>query len=289
MKLIGKKVLNKKIPVYDLSVQNNHNYHITKSNIPVHNSGKGFQLEKLVGLEGKVFDVDELKKLAIKSNKFAQRVKQETGYELKNIDLKIPENVSRLHEILSDVYNLPKNQQKSTFSSVMMAPKDRKPNLIFDVTLKDLAKLETISRNAQELGYDKKNIHIVWVVNDLEVAIQQNKKRDRVVPEEILIGTHEGVSLTMKKILDMGDKLKKYLDGAIYITFNKVGVDTDVEKSDSDRAATVIKTKKSRGSYVKDANYIKIKEQGRPQLASDKLSKSIYNKITDYTPDVNSW
>lgn len=62
-------------------------------------SGKGFQLDKLVGIEGKVFDVDALKMLAIKSNIFATRVKEETGHDLKQFDLKIPENVSKIHEI----------------------------------------------------------------------------------------------------------------------------------------------------------------------------------------------
>ena len=67
-------------------------------------SGKGFQLDKLVGIEGKVFDVDALKMLAIKSTVFAARVKEETGHDLKQFDMKVPENVSKIHDILSSVY-----------------------------------------------------------------------------------------------------------------------------------------------------------------------------------------
>lgn len=240
-------------------------------------SGKGFQLEKLLGIEGKIFDVDALKKLAINSDKFAARIKQETGNDIKTFDLKNPDNVAKMHEILADVYKLPKNNERTVFASILTAPADRKPNLIFDVTLKDLAKLESISRNVAELGYDKRNIHLVWVVNDVNVAIDQNKKRDRTVPEEILMATHEGAALTMKKILDMGDKLKKYLDGDIYLTFNKVGVDTDVKKSGKG------------GSYVKDANYIRVKRQGKPQLSTAELGDEIVAKIAAYVPKTDTW
>ena len=240
-------------------------------------SGKGFQISNLLGVEGKVFDVDGLKKLAIKSTVFAAKVKKETGQDLKTFDLRKPENVSKLHDILGTVYSLDDKDQKRVFAGILAAHPDRKPNLIFDVTMKSLAKLDSISRNAEALGYNKENIHIVWVVNDVEVAIEQNKQRDRVVPEEILIGTHEGVALTMKKVLDMGAKLSKYMNGDIWLTFNKVGVDTVMAKSSSG------------GSYINKADYFRIKQKGKPQLTSDKLGRAVYEKIKAYVPKIQAW
>lgn len=240
-------------------------------------SGKGFQKDKLLGIEGKSMDVDALKELAIKSTKFAQKVKDETGHDLKSFDLKKPENVSKLHEILSSVYNITGKADKAFFASVLAAPEDRKPNIIFDVTLKDMGKLESISRNVSELGYDKKNIHLVWIVNDFEVAIKQNQGRSRVVPEEILLATHEGAAITMKRILDMGDKLRKYLDGTIYLSFNKAKVDTEMAASEKG------------GTYITKANYIQVKKQGSAQLSSDNLEQSIKDKIKAYVPDTKTW
>lgn len=240
-------------------------------------SGKGFQKSNLLGIEGKSFDVDALKELAVKSVKFAAKVKEETGHDIKTFDMKNPDNVGKMHDILSSVYNITNKSDQTVFASILTADAERKPNLIFDVTLKDMTKLESITRNAQELGYNKTNIHIVWVVNDISVAIDQNQKRSRVVPDEILMATHEGAALTMKKILDMDDKLTKYMDGAIYISFNRVGTDTTVAKSGKG------------GAYVKDANYIMVKKQGSPQLSSAELGDSVYNKIKDYIPKVNSW
>ena len=64
---------------------------------------------------------------------------------------------------------------------------DHKPNIIFDVTLKSLSILNQLTRSVLDMGYDKKNIHIVWVVNELETALQQNQERKRKVPKEILV------------------------------------------------------------------------------------------------------
>ena len=255
-------------------------------------SGKGFQISNLLGIEGKVFDVDALKKLAIKSKVFAAKVKKETGYDLREFDLRIPANVSKIHDILGATYSLDDKDQKRVFTGILAAAPDRKPNLIFDVTLKSLAKLDTISRNVLSLGYEKQNIHIVWVVNDIEVAVDQNKSRDRVVPEEILIGTHEGVALTMKKVLDMGDKLSKYMDGDIWFTFNKAKVDTKIETSASGTAEYKGKTYKTaggKGAFISQADYFRVKQKGKPQLSSDKLGTAVYHKIKSYVPKIDSW
>lgn len=257
-------------------------------------SGKGFVKSNLLGLEGKEFDVDELKKLAIKSNLFAQRVKKETGHDIKGFNLRVPENVSKIHEILDGVYNLKNKSYAITYQGILTAPEDRKPNLIFDMTMKNISSLESITRNLQEIGYKKSNIHIIWVVNDVNVAIEQNKQRDRVVPEEILIGTHEGVALTMRKILSMGDKLQKYMDGDIVLAFNKQKVDsTYTVRQDqlSNKSIWDSKNKKSKsvGKWVEKADYFYVKRKGKPQLDINKIGETIYNKIKDYVPKTEVW
>jgi len=240
-------------------------------------SGKGFVLSNLLGIEGNVLDVDALKALAIGSNKFAARVKDETGVDLANLNLREPDNVKTLHDILANVYGITKSNQQRVFSSALAAPDDRKPNLIFDVTLKDIKKLDDITRNAVNLGYDKKNIHVVWVLNDIEMAKQQNLERDRVVPADILLSTHEGVALTMAKLMNMGSSLTSYLDGDMYIVFNKRGEDTTMVKSPSG------------GAYILSANYLQIKKQGKKVMGKSELSDEIRNKIRDYTPEIPNW
>ena len=102
--------------------------------------------------------------------------------------------------------------------------------------------------------------------------MKQNKSRSRSVPEEILFATHQGAALTMKRILDMDDNLKQYMDGAIYISFNKIHSDVTTHRSAAG------------GSFIKTANYIQVKKQGQPQISSAELSTAISTKIKAYVP-----
>jgi hypothetical protein len=242
-------------------------------------SGKGFVLKNLVGVEGKVLDVDELKTLASKSPMIQKRVKAELGVDLADLanNLKNPENVGKLHGIMGDYLKLDSRKEKALYTSLLLAPADRKPNIIFDTTLKDLQKLEKLTREVSGLGYAKENIHIVWVVNDIEVAMAQNLKRSRTVPTEILINTHRGAANTIGDIINMGNGLKRYMDGDIVFAFNKVGVDANLDKSGSG------------GQYVKDANYFYVKRAGKAPTSVDKLDKEIRMKIRSYVPKNVDW
>jgi len=242
-------------------------------------SGKGFVKDNLVGMEGFVFDVDELKTLAAKTPMIIKKIKDELGVDLPDLaaNLKDSDNVAKLHGILGDYLKLDDNRMKALYTSILSAHPDRKPNIIFDVTLKDLRKLQNISRDVLGLGYARKNVHIVWVVNDVEVAIDQNAKRSRKVPVEILVNTHRGAANTMGDILNMGKGLTKYMDGDIVFAFNKVGVDSEVAKSGKG------------GMIVVDANYFYVKRSGKPVTPVKKLEKDIRAKIQSYVPKNVDW
>lgn len=242
-------------------------------------SGKGFVLSNLVGLEGKVMDVDALKTAAVKSKLIQRRVKAKTGEDISAItsDLRNPENVGKLHDIIANVLEIDSRKQKVLMTGILAAPADRKPNLIFDTTLKDINKLGNLSRMLTNVGYDKKNIHIVWVVNDIEIAKAQNLTRSRRVPAEILVNTHRGASQTMGDILNMGKDLKTYMDGDIVFAFNKVGVDS------------ALKVSGKGGSFLKDAKYFYAKRQGKQPTPVEKLEKDIKAKIAQYVPPAITW
>jgi hypothetical protein len=260
-------------------------------------SGKGFIKDKLIGMEGFNFDVDELKRLAAITPAIVKKVKDELGVDIKSLysDMKNPDNVSRLHYIVADFLRLDSGKQKTLFSSILTANPERKPNIIFDVTLKDFRKLQTITDAAKMLGYDPKNIHLVWVVQDIEVAKKLNQERDRTVPVEILINTHRGASQTMHDIIEMGENLKKYLDGRVFIAFNKVGVDSQIQKSEIEPTAhsqgfkPIGKKGPQKGFYIVDANYIMIKDVGKAPLPLDKISADVKRKIADYVPKNVEW
>jgi hypothetical protein len=242
-------------------------------------SGKGFVKDKLVGAEGFTFDVDELKKISARTPAIIKKVKDELDVDLPLLgrDMRNPENVSKMHEIIGDYLNLDNKRMQAFYSSVITAHPDRKPNIIFDVTLKDLRKLQNITRQIKNIGYDPKMIHIVWVVNDIEVAVAQNAARARKVPVEILVNTHRGAAQTMGDIINMGNDLGKYMDGDIVFAFNKVGVDQELDRS------------RSGGSYIKDSNYFYVKKSGKPVQSMANMSRELKAKIQSYVPKGVDW
>ena len=239
-------------------------------------SGKGFIKDKLIGAEGYNFDVDALKSLSMRTPKLVERIKKEFGVDPSKLDLKKPDDVAKLHDIIGTALNLDDKRKQILFTSIMTAAPDRKPNLIFDVTLKDLRKLQNITHQVKNLGYDNEKIHIVWVINDIEIAKKQNSERSRQVPIEILVNTHRGASFTMHDIVNMGNDLKKYMDGDIVFAFNKVKVDSDVAKSDKG------------GMYIKDAKYFYVKRSGKP-VDQNKLTADLRAKISEYVPPSAVW
>lgn len=244
-------------------------------------SGKGFVYNNLIGLEGKKLDVDFLKTFALKSEVIKQRLKKELNIDITSLsDLSNPENTSKMHDIIGKYLELPDKRMAALGNSILFARPDRKPNVIFDVTLSKLDKFESITTYLKSMGYYARNIHLVWIINDINVAVAQNIERgksDRSVNMDILINTHRGASQTVGDILNMGKSLSRYMDGDIVFAFNKVGVDTSVEKSSTG------------GMYIKDASYFYVKHAGSTPLSISEIDFDIRQKIQDYVPPQIQW
>lgn len=244
-------------------------------------SGKGFVLNNLIGVDGFKFDVDALKSSVMRTPKLVDQIKKEFGVDVsvEKFPLTNPKNVEKLHAIIKSSLHLDDKKLTTFYASVLSTHPERKPNVIFDVTLKSLNKLQKLSDMVSLLGYPKENIHIVWVVNDIEIALKQNKdpSRGRIVPPEILVNTHRGVSATMHDIVSMGERLKQYMDGDIVLAFNKIGVDSEYVKSGKG------------GGYIKKANYVYIKRAGNDIMPEDQVRKELGSKIASYVPKGVSW
>lgn len=243
-------------------------------------SGKGFASNRVIAFDGKRFDVDDLKNKLIKgaSKTVAAKFKDETGREITSISQSNPEDTKLLYQFVSKhkyndkvIWNFI-NQQKNT---------EHKQNIIFDVTLKELKKLQEISEYAENGGYDKKNIHLVWILNSIDVALAQNASRTRVVPKDVLIKTHEGVAMTLNDLLTNSENTRKYIDGDIYILFNN--------RNNNDIALKKIKDKETGKEITTDVveKYVAIhlKERGKPIKKSNEISKELIDKVLSYIPD----
>ncbi len=231
-------------------------------------SGKSFTIKHLLGIDGYVFDTDKLRDLVRDSMIISANIKDQIGIDLKKLNKKNPEHA----DLISDVvfkHTINSRYREQRYSAIFNAKV--KPNLIFDSTLKNASEFAKISKAVTTIGYDIKNIHIVWVVNDVETAKHQNKIRDRTVPEHVIHTTHQGALMTMKWFLSLGDELKQFMDGDIVISLNKTGVDSEIKSSDRG------------GSFVDKSNYTYVKRRGRPQLKVDEIDPNFLEKIRDYT------
>lgn len=250
-------------------------------------SGKGFTITNLLGIEGRTFDVDQLKKMIIRSEHIAKVVKEKTGVDVKSLNMKRPEDVTTLHNILADpMFSYPKREQDQMFrelTQIAYTSDEHKPNIIFDVTLEKLKKLKDLSERVQDIGYKKENIHIVWVLTHIEVARKQNQQRERTIGDEILLDIAKGVSITMKQLLSDSQVLRKYADGDFWISANTVGVDSKISKSGRG------------GSFVEKSNYFLIKKKSQAPKSIEEIGKikigdtNLLQKIQDYTPKIDNW
>lgn len=154
-------------------------------------SGKGFALKNVIMLQGKTFDVDELKQLYVKGAKSGIFDDERNGdYNFKN-----PEDVSLLHQKVKDL-KLKDKREETFFKSVMS---DKLPNIIFDITGDEESKITNIAKMCKTIGY---KVSLVWVVANREEAFIRNMSRDRVVPDTIFHSTHNNVKSSVFSFLE---------------------------------------------------------------------------------------
>jgi dephospho-CoA kinase len=173
-------------------------------------SGKGFASKKFMeGEKFRRFDVDRWKEnfldLAGETEKYP---------EISNLNLQNPQDVSKLHRFVKDkgihnrfVNNVLKNNERG-----------RLPNVMFDVTLKEVDKLERFIPLLHQSGYSSQNVHLVWVLADYEIAVKRNRNRERIVPQDILLKTHTGAANTIIDLVDSGNL--RGLDGSVHVILN---------------------------------------------------------------------
>ena len=122
----------------------------------------------------------------------------------KDIDFKDPEAISTMKDLLRG-FNVDQKQQIMFFAD---PNRSELPNVMFDVTLKDMGALvgevggeAGIAQLLKLAGYKPQNIHVVWILTNYKIAMRQNLTRGRVVNSDIFFSTHRGASGTMQDIV----------------------------------------------------------------------------------------
>lgn len=233
-----------------------------------------------------VFGSKEESKIWQEFKNFAKR-EGYTKTNLNDLDLKNSKDVGILHEFSKAMgYD---DKFKELFFKVSRESKN-KPNVIFDVTLKDIKAIDEINNYIKLGKYDKKNVHLVWILNSFDIALKQNNQRERQVSLEIMAKTHEGAALTMREILENSENYRDVIDGDIWIVPNQVKVDSSVIQNNGNEIEWKGK-KYSRNAETKKKNMvidrysaICIKKSGKPAMKYEEIEKSLIEKIREYIP-----
>ena len=239
-------------------------------------SGKGFAQKNFMEVDKfKVFDVDELKKLFIKVR----------GLKM---DLKKPQDVFDLHMMVKKSGVKDKRLLAMTKSLSQAKDPSRLPNLMFDVTLKEINDIKEMMPMLTALGYDAQNIHVTWVLTNYYVAVQANQERERVVPDDILLQTHVGASKTMSNILK--GQLPRGVDGGVYVILNNrentIPWVRVVKDDGSTRKTTSVKSggEKKKPLVVKDFTYLTLKKPGKKFENESSVKMQVFDWIKDNVP-----
>ena len=229
-------------------------------------SGKGFAQDHFMEVDKfKVFDVDELKRLFIKVR----------GLKM---DLKNPRDVFNLHKMVRDAGVKDSRLNLLAKSLGDSAKKGTLPNLMFDVTLKDMEAIKEVLPFLSALGYDSKDIHVTWVLANYYVAVQANQERPRVVPDDILLQTHVGAAKTMSEIVK--GKLPRQVNGEVRVILNNRENTVPYVGADG----KPLKTGKKKEIVVKDFTYVTLKKRGKPFEKEAAVQRQVFDWIHDNVP-----
>jgi len=181
------------------------------------------------------------------------------------------DDVGFLHQYVKDIGI--EDKQLTLFAKSVAGSK-QKPNILFDMTFKKLKDATKKFAYIKDLGYEPKNVHVVWVLTDYNIALDNNASRSRRVPEVILFGAHKDVGKTLSDAL-FNNKLPDFIDGEFHIIFNNP--DNSVKYRDDNGKDIVVNTKfsKKASRIIKRFNSVKVKEAGKPvdrQLLSNFLT-----------------
>lgn len=228
-------------------------------------SGKGFASDNFMEKSKfKVRDVDEWKRMFLKINKLTDKYP-----EIKGLDLRKPADVGKLHDFV-DKKNIKDKSMQQLLSG--MKNKETLPNIMFDITAKDVKSIYKMMPDLLRAGYNPANIHLVWVLTDYKVAIKANSERDRVVPDDIMFQTHNGAANTMYNMVK-GIGMKLAINGAIHVILNNRENTIFFDKEGTNGQKT-----------IKDFKYLTLKERGKSMKKEGDVAKQLYHWIADNIP-----
>ncbi len=192
-------------------------------------SGKGSATKFLSRLEGRYYNVDDLKEIkrmwGIKDPEtgkpHSDNFETPVGGEVPVLDRygnpKLdkhgnPITIDRFRnmsnsDFVSELHYEMKPLSKKWKNAILNNPEDKQgrerlPNIIFDITGDEVDKIMEIVRSLKPIGY---KIAVIWILSTIEKAFDNNMHRDRTVdPDTVFLPKHKAVIQAQEELFETG-------------------------------------------------------------------------------------
>ena len=90
---------------------------------------------------------------------------------------------------------------------------------MYDRTFSFAGEFKKISQGLIKAGYKSENIHVVYVMTDVEIAIKRNKERARTLPDDVIVKSTKGAKMRFTELF-YGRANGAVSNGDWHIVFN---------------------------------------------------------------------
>ncbi|MBT3298794.1 hypothetical protein HN385_07720 [archaeon] len=167
--------------VYDLRINNNHNYYVGKSEVNVHNSGKTYVASQLFGIPKKVSVSYTGLKMVNQDTELEKFMKKYFGTV--DIDNMPEELFKQLTDPEYDDYSGMRTRTKALSKQRLKNYTEGRLGVIIDGTGHKFKDVKNERQDLMKLGYDT---FMVFVNTSLEIAQQRNEERPRRLPAHVV-------------------------------------------------------------------------------------------------------
>jgi len=177
-------------------------------------SGKSFTAMDIFGIDKKLtssFSSFGLKQ--VNSDSAFESLLKKNGVDAKEL-ANIEKNDKELWDkITSNDASSMRSQAKSITKKQKTLYEAGRLGLIIDGTGHDYGKISKNKKHAEKLGYDT---YMIFVNTSIEVALERNSNRDRVLPEKLVRDSWEGVQQNLGKFQNLFGGNFRIVDNTVY-------------------------------------------------------------------------
>ena len=149
-------------------------------------SGKSTAIRKFINSTNyKILNPDDVKELIIKAGKKGI----DAFKDVAGIDPNTPAGSQQVHKFMRDTKI---GSRKARTMIAGLKGSKNLPNLLFDRTFSFAGEFKKISQNLVSVGYKPENIHVVYVMTDIALAVKRNLERSRSLPTDVIKQTNIG-------------------------------------------------------------------------------------------------